>query len=595
MVRKVFFAVLSLGLIATGVALKSSRTTCGTGCGEYDVKAYKQYKAKLDKVDFKQFGAPVAVCFQQGTDPLVMAAFQQAMEEAQSGAWPHPNSRYQLGTRWTGNQGDPFTIRWSFVPDGLSIPGGAGEPDAASTLFAGMDAKFGGNRALWISKFQQIFARWSQLTGLKYQYVTNGTDAWDDNAAWGQPGSATRGDVRIGMHPIDGASGILAYNFFPQNGDMVIDANENWGSATGDYLFLRNTLGHEHGHGIGLNHVCPTNGTKLMEPFLNTSFDGPQQDDIRAGNRGYGDALEPDNSIATASNQGTLNVGGSLTLGTINNAANATSLSIDADGEQDFFKITTTGSLRLTATVTPVGSVYQSGPQVGNCDTGASLNAQSQADLAIEVQNSAGSVLASASANGLAAAETVAVDLPGAGNYFVRVYETNAPSQSQLYRLNMSAGAPSGIISGRITFLDWVNPNASLPLTLTVRNASTNAVVGSVNTTTNSLGDYSATIAGLSAGTNYIVQADSLMWLRKSVNVTTPAGISVTGLNFSLFNGDVDGSGEVDAADLDFVIDRFGSFNTAPGFTFTSDPDGSGEVDAVDIDLVIANFGRVDN
>ncbi|MBL8060665.1 MAG: dockerin type I repeat-containing protein [Chthonomonas sp.] len=50
--------------------------------------------------------------------------------------------------------------------------------------------------------------------------------------------------------------------------------------------------------------------------------------------------------------------------------------------------------------------------------------------------------------------------------------------------------------------------------------------------------------------------------------------------------GDVDGSGEVDAADIDFVIAQFGSANPA------ADVDGSGEVDAADIDIVIANFGR---
>ncbi|MBL8060664.1 MAG: hypothetical protein JNK63_08135 [Chthonomonas sp.] len=50
--------------------------------------------------------------------------------------------------------------------------------------------------------------------------------------------------------------------------------------------------------------------------------------------------------------------------------------------------------------------------------------------------------------------------------------------------------------------------------------------------------------------------------------------------------GDVDNSGEVDAADIDYVISQFGSADPA------ADCDGSGEVDAADIDIVIANFGR---
>lgn len=52
--------------------------------------------------------------------------------------------------------------------------------------------------------------------------------------------------------------------------------------------------------------------------------------------------------------------------------------------------------------------------------------------------------------------------------------------------------------------------------------------------------------------------------------------------------GDVDGSGEVDAADIDMVIAAFGSMTP----DIPEDVDGSGEVDAVDIDIVISNFGR---
>ncbi len=57
----------------------------------------------------------------------------------------------------------------------------------------------------------------------------------------------------------------------------------------------------------------------------------------------------------------------------------------------------------------------------------------------------------------------------------------------------------------------------------------------------------------------------------------------------TIFTGDVDDSGEVDAADIDAVIANFGS--TDP---IIEDLDLSGEVDAADIDIVIANFGQTD-
>lgn len=59
-----------------------------------------------------------------------------------------------------------------------------------------------------------------------------------------------------------------------------------------------------------------------------------------------------------------------------------------------------------------------------------------------------------------------------------------------------------------------------------------------------------------------------------------------------MYPGDVDSSGEVDAADIDGVIATFGMVNGDPGFGPT-DVDGTGEIDAADIDVVIENFGLV--
>ncbi|MBL8060870.1 MAG: S8 family serine peptidase [Chthonomonas sp.] len=58
-----------------------------------------------------------------------------------------------------------------------------------------------------------------------------------------------------------------------------------------------------------------------------------------------------------------------------------------------------------------------------------------------------------------------------------------------------------------------------------------------------------------------------------------------------MYPGDVNGSGEIDAADIDGVIEQFGTVSGGPGWLGTGDADGSSEVDAGDIDLVIANFG----
>jgi hypothetical protein len=199
---------------------------------------------------------------------------------------------------------------------------------------------------------------------------------------------------------------------------MVLDANDatasNFGSTTNANRFLRNTLSHEHGHGLGLSHVCPIANSKLMEPFLATGFDSVRQDDARAGMYNYGDSSEPNNTSATATVVNSLARGAAtVTLGTApaplagTSDANASTLSINSASDVDFFKITPTESLLFNATVTPKGSTYTQGPQTSACNTGTSINTLSQDNLAVQVQDAAGNVLAEASGNAAGSAESL--------------------------------------------------------------------------------------------------------------------------------------------------------------------------------------------
>ena len=130
----------------------------------------------------------------------------------------------------------PRALTWSFVPDGTSIPAASGITGSAanSNLFSTMDTKFAalGGRATWIAQFQSVFDRWAALTGTSYTRITFGGNDWDDGAALhGSAGNASRGDIRISGRTLDGSSGVLAYNFFPSSGDMVIDTAESWGNS----------------------------------------------------------------------------------------------------------------------------------------------------------------------------------------------------------------------------------------------------------------------------------------------------------------------------------------------------------------------------
>lgn len=330
-------------------------------------------------------------------------------------------------------QGDATVIRWSIVPDGTPVSGYNGEPAAPSNLRSWLAGIYGTNASStaaadqpWFSVMQSVFDRWSAVSGVTYVY-----EAADDGAALGSQNVGSvgrRGDVRISGHYIDGPSNVLAYNFYPTVGDMVLDTGDTFFNNTGsNSIRLRNTMAHELGHGLGLGHVTPVSGTKLMEPSISLGFDGPQADDILAVNRGYGDRLEKNSGNNTAATAASLGDGAIFTLDT---------LSIDDDSDIDWFQFTVGAGSSLSVTLTPTGSTYTS--------NSTSFNALTQSNLALAVYGSNGTtLLASANAGAAGVAESLSnFNLPGSGTYYVRV--TGSANAAQMYRL-------SGTISNVVT------------------------------------------------------------------------------------------------------------------------------------------------
>jgi predicted outer membrane repeat protein len=378
---------------------------------------------------------PVAVCVAPGTPIEVV----QRLEELVFGG----HLDYQLGTRWsstahggTGGQGDPIILTYSYVPDGVWVPGGAGEPGSANVLFATLNAQFG-STALWQSKFAQCFARWSELTGITYEQENDdGASLFNSAGVLG-----VRGDVRLCSHNIDGIDGILAYNYYPNGGDMCLDASESWGSSANDYRFFRNVVAHEHGHGFGLAHVCPADGTKLMEPYLNTNFDGPQHDDQRGGQRHYGDRYEDNGSAGLATD-----------LGAIEGAYVVTEVCMDDNSESDYYAFTVVASQKVSLTLTPIGWSYQSGPETGNCDTGTMINSLTINNLDLYLYDTDGTTLLASSTSHPAGEEETIVNylLPSAGTYYARV-ASGSTDGVQTYQLTIGVSVLCGSLSGTLS------------------------------------------------------------------------------------------------------------------------------------------------
>ena len=380
-------------------------------------------------------GVPLSLCFIPGTSAeevnqvtqRLVAQWAKDLAERPLAGEGDGGAAYFATTRWTltgsSGQGAPATLRWSMPADGLSIPddlsGGAASPNNLNATFV---TKFGSLEA-GKSLLRQVYARWSELSGVNYTEVT------DDNAAWGSSGSTTRGDIRV-VGRTFGNTSVLAYNFFPNNGDMVIvTSNSNFWSAANNQRYFRNILAHEHGHGLGFDHVCPANNSKLMEPFITTSFDGPQNDDIRAAQRQYGDHYEPNDNYNSGS--AVINESGSTSL---------PNLSIDDNADVDYFKFNANIGATITVRVTPQGpSSYLNGAQNanGSCSAGTSVLPLAVHDLVLSIYRGTSTTpLIAQNVSAIGAAESI-TNYPVAASdvYSIKVSSASTTDDIQLYSM----------------------------------------------------------------------------------------------------------------------------------------------------------------
>ncbi|MEM9066134.1 MAG: GC-type dockerin domain-anchored protein [Planctomycetota bacterium] len=424
-------------------------------------------------------GIPAMPCFTGDSDPALIGAFDAVISYGISTMQEMNPIAFEQTTRWDvtalqpggSSQGDPVTLTYSFPPDGTFIASGVGEPAGPNDLNAYLDGVYG-SRAAWRALYDQIFAEWGALSGNTYVLEPNddGVDLFVLNGQGqvieGNSGIAgVRGDLRMSGKAIDGTSGTLGYNFFPPVGNMVIDTTDNnFLDLSNNSLFLRNVLSHEHGHGMGQLHTCPVTNSKLMEPFINLNFDGPQFDDILNAQRHYGDPLEPNDSPATASAVGSL---------TLTQSNTTTTVSLDDELDVDFYEVTLIDDARLEATLRTQGSLYQAGPQTNACTESQPYDPSQFLDPAIAILDGNGiTVLALSDAPGAGGNETASVFVP-AGTYYVRA-TGSMPAGDQIiaYELDITArglavtaptGLPSSLTPGvPATFEIAVEPNGEM-------------------------------------------------------------------------------------------------------------------------------------
>ncbi|MFK8114165.1 MAG: matrixin family metalloprotease, partial [Rubripirellula sp.] len=244
-----------------------------------------QRRLKLESLERRELlaaelGVEPHALFTPGTPQEVIDQWESRTHLAgNSGAnVPQGTSPILAGSRWSntalgaGNaQGDIATLTWGIVPDGTSIVDpNTNTVTGISDVVSFMDGIYGGaaiglvSDKPWFHLFENVYRAWGDSTGLEFVYET--ADDGADLAANASVGAlGVRADMRIGGRLIDGNSGVLAFNYFPNgsglngsDGDMVIDTADNFYSnnsdgANGLNTALHNVLAHEVGHGIGIS------------------------------------------------------------------------------------------------------------------------------------------------------------------------------------------------------------------------------------------------------------------------------------------------------------------------------------------------------
>jgi hypothetical protein len=376
----------------------------------------------------------------------------------------HVSAQPPNGNRWGNNstaiappqgwsQGDPLTLTWGFANAGISITND-GFPVGTNNLPAFLNGIYG-SQAVWQPHFQSVFNRWSSISGLVYQFEPNDNGAPINNVSnIGQLGVVA--DIRIAGKTLDGAAGpVLAYNYGPGSGEMVIDTSEaSWYGNTGsNSLRLRNVVAHEHGHGIGQSHVDSNNANILLAPFASLSFDGPQHHDILVAQRHYGDARERSNALqgndtpALASPLGTVTSSATTSIGnsarTLAVASTAIDfVSIDDNTDTDYFTFSIAGG-RVDILLEALGFTYNATVQGGGGNQ--PFNTEQRSNLILTLFDTNGTTqLFLSNATGLGGDESITAVLP-AGTYFIRVTGTDNGDTSlldtQFYGLSISLAA----------------------------------------------------------------------------------------------------------------------------------------------------------
>jgi len=123
------------------------------------------------------------------------------------------------------------------------------------------------NQSIVRSNIDRALNEWAQHTYLNFHEVSGISEA-DIKISFNQGDHWDR-------YPFDNKGGILAHAFYPPDGRVHLDFDEDW-----DETILFKTLLHEFGHTLGLSHTTNTTTVNIMSSYYSEKINGLGEDDI---------------------------------------------------------------------------------------------------------------------------------------------------------------------------------------------------------------------------------------------------------------------------------------------------------------------------
>ena len=193
-----------------------------------------------------------------------------------------PNENKWGASQVLGTSGG--TVSYSFMNSGVNIFDN-GDPSVNTGI-----TSLTNYQVCFKAEIIAAFAAWSAISDIDFIEVL------DNGLSTNNP--AANGQIRIGAHSFDGASGTLAHAWapllqsqhflFPDAGDMHFDTAENW-TCDASGIDIGVVALHEIGHSIGLAHSAVLGA--IMYPFYNSALTVLQMDDTAGAVTLYGENI----------------------------------------------------------------------------------------------------------------------------------------------------------------------------------------------------------------------------------------------------------------------------------------------------------------